>query len=128
MTPPHLAKLDAMKRAGKRMVRGLNYRTRKKPEWEIRDDELANCLRTAAGGSSVQRILIVDGEVVRTRFITPREGARLMGLPDSYVLPATLGDGHDLVGDGVCVNVVRHLAEHILEPILRASATSLAAE
>ena len=135
MTPLHLDKLDDLKRAGRRMIRSLNYRTRKTkmngrkiPVHEVRDDEIANCVRTASGGSCTQRILIVDGEVVRTRRITPREEARLMGLPDSYVLPTALGNGHDLVGDGVCAPVVRHLAETLLEPILRASELSLAAE
>ena len=41
-----------------------------------------------------------------------------MGLPDSYVLPANPIEALSLVGDGVVVPVVRHLAEHILEPLL----------
>jgi DNA (cytosine-5)-methyltransferase 1 len=43
-----------------------------------------------------------------------------MGLPDGYVLPERYNDAYHLVGDGVAPPVVRHLAEHILEPILRA--------
>ena len=39
--------------------------------------------------ASSRRILIeVDGASTRTRLISPREAARLMGLPDSYRLPA----------------------------------------
>ena len=139
MTELHRAKLDDLRQgsasasASKRMVRGLNNRTRltkggrKAPTYEIRDDETANCVRTGGGGSSTQRLLFVDGEVVRTRRITPREEARLMGLPDDYVLPAGLSDGHDLVGDGVVAPVVRHLAQHILEPILKAQADQVQA-
>ena len=37
-------------------------------------------------------------------------------------------DAYGLMGDGVAVPVVRHLAEYILEPILRTSDLSLAAE
>ena len=44
--------------------------------------------------------------------------ARLMGLPDSYRLPASANAGLQLAGDGVVVPVVRHLAGVILEPLL----------
>ena len=33
--------------------------------------------------------------------MTPREAARLMGLPDSYRLPPRATDAYHLVGDGV---------------------------
>jgi DNA (cytosine-5)-methyltransferase 1 len=59
--------------------------------------------------------------------MTPREGARLMGLPDDYRLPARTTAGLHLVGDGVVAPVVRHLAEGLLEPLLAPSA-ALAAE
>ena len=42
-----------------------------------------------------------------------------MGLSDDYILPKNYNDAYHLAGDGVAVPVVRHLAEHILEPILR---------
>jgi DNA (cytosine-5)-methyltransferase 1 len=57
---------------------------------------------------------------VRSRLLSPREAARLMGLPDDYRLPGNYNDAYGLMGDGVVVPVVRHLAEHILEPVLRA--------
>jgi DNA (cytosine-5)-methyltransferase 1 len=41
-----------------------------------------------------------------------------MGLDDGYILPARYNDAYHLCGDGVCVPVVRHVAQHILEPIL----------
>jgi DNA (cytosine-5)-methyltransferase 1 len=53
---------------------------------------------------------------VRSRLLSPREAARLMGLDDDYLLPKR--DNH-VCGDGVCVAVVRHIAEHVLEPVLR---------
>ena len=79
---------------------------------------------TGGGGSSIQRILIIDGALVRTRRLTPRECARLMGLPDSYRLPANTIEGYNLTGDGVAVPVVRWLAAHVLEPLLQASAST----
>jgi len=56
-----------------------------------------------------------------------------MGLPDSYKLPARYNEAYHVVGDGVAVPVVRHLAAHILEPLARAArrsgaATAIAAE
>ena len=50
-----------------------------------------------------------------------------MGLSDEYILPTNYNDAYHLVGDGVAVPVVRHIAEHILEPIIAESNTALEA-
>jgi len=42
----------------------------------------------------------------------------LMGLDDDYVLPPNYNEAYHLTGDGVVVDVVRHLARHLLEPLL----------
>lgn len=91
---------------------------------EARFDGIAGCLRTPQGGSSRQTLMIVEGDSIRSRLLAPREAARLMGLPDSYTLPVNYTQAYHLAGDGVVVPVVRHLAMHILEPLLAASATS----
>ncbi|TKT70872.1 DNA cytosine methyltransferase [Afipia massiliensis] len=117
-------KLDAAKLAGRRMVGAVYKRTRrdsvgrKVQRAEIRFDDVAGCLRTPAGGSSRQVIVIVDGKKVRSRLISPRETARLMGLPDSYQLPQNYNEAYHLTGDGVAVPVVRYLAQSIFEPLL----------
>jgi DNA (cytosine-5)-methyltransferase 1 len=80
---------------------------------------VAGCLRTASGGSSRQTIVVVEGARVRTRLLSAREAARLMGLPDSYVLPARYNEAYHLAGDGLAVPVVAFLREHLLEPLLR---------
>ncbi len=85
----------------------------------MRFDDVAGCLRTPAGGSSRQLILVVEGQKVRSRLISGRETARLMGLPDDYRLPTNYNEAYHLTGDGVVVPVVRHLAEHLFEPILK---------
>jgi DNA (cytosine-5)-methyltransferase 1 len=135
MAPLHRAKLEAMRRAGKRMVRGLSCRTRSKvTRWEIRDDDAANCLRTAKGSSSYPTIVEVDGDAVKTRLLSPRECCRLMGLGDPYRLPvgrtkaASRNKAYNLFGDGVAAPVVRFLAQHVLEPVLQATDLSSAAE
>ena len=119
MSAANLAKVEAAKRSGKRMVGGLYRRTRDVQRAEIRFDDVAGCLRTPAGGSSRQTIMIVEGALVRSRLLSPREAARLMGLADDYVLPRNYNEAYHLAGDGVAVRVVRFLAAHILEPILR---------
>lgn len=117
-------KLDEAKRSGRRMVGTVYKRTRvdevgrKVQRAEIRFDEIAGCLRTPAGGSSRQVIVVVDGAEVRSRLISPRETARLMGLRDDYELPANYNEAYHLTGDGVAVPVVGHLARHIFEPML----------
>ena len=124
MSSVNLAKVEAAKRAGRRMVGSLYRRTRtdgdgaKVQRAEIRFDDIAGCLRTPAGGSSRQSIMIVQGGMVRSRLLSPREAARLMGLPEDYVLPENYNEAYHLVGDGVAVPVIRFLAAHILEPIL----------
>jgi DNA (cytosine-5)-methyltransferase 1 len=91
---------------------------------EARFDGLAGCLRTPAGGSSRQRVLFVDGDTCRSRLLTARETARLMGLPDDYRLPANRNDAYRLTGDGVAVPVIAYLKEHAFEPILDAHAAA----
>jgi DNA (cytosine-5)-methyltransferase 1 len=119
-------KVEAASIAKRLMVGGIYKRTRrdengeKVQRAEIRFDDVAGCLRTPAGGSSRQVIMIVKGKKVRSRLISPRETARLMGLPDDYVLPTNYNEAYHLTGDGVVVPVVRHLAAHLLEPLLHA--------
>lgn len=124
MSPINLAKLQSAKHAGRRRVGGIYRRTRidehgaKTQRAELRFDDIAGCLRTPAGGSSRQTLIVVDGECVRTRLISARETARLMGLPDDYKLPRNYNQAYHLTGDGVVAPVVRHLAEHVLEPLM----------
>jgi DNA (cytosine-5)-methyltransferase 1 len=126
MSPVNRAKVEAAKRTGRRMVGGVYKRMRvdgngaKAQRAEVRFDDVAGCLRTPAGGSSRQVIMVVDGAKVRTRLISSRETARLMGLPDDYKLPRRYNEAYHLTGDGVVVHVVRHLAQHIFEPLLKA--------
>jgi len=129
MSPVNAAKVAAARRAGRRMVGGVYRRTRpdaagaKVQRAEVRFDDIAGCLRTPAGGSSRQIILVVDGHRIRSRLISARETARLMGLPDGYALPRKYNEAYHLTGDGVAVPVVRHLARHIFEPVVSVTAS-----
>lgn len=124
MSPLHLQKVEAAKKLNRKIVGGVYRRTRpagaglKAQRAEVRFDEIAGCLRTPAGGSSRQIILVVEGQRVRSRLLSAREAARLMGLEDDYILPKRYNDAYHIAGDGVVVPVVSHIARNLVEPIL----------
>ena len=128
MSAVNRAKVEQAQNAGIPMVGGIYRRMRpdgdgnKVQRAEVRFDNISGCLRTPSGGSSRQVILLVEGENLRSRLLSPREGARLMGLPEHYVLPENYNDAYHLAGDGVAVPVVRFLAANIFEPLLEANA------
>ena len=133
MSAVNKAKLEAAKRAGRRVVGCVYKRTRlnelgaKVQRAEVRFDGVAGCLRTPGGGSSRQVILVVDGNNVRSRLFSSREAARLMGLAESYRLPRNYNQAYHLAGDGVAPPVVRHLADRLFEPLLSRDVTRRAA-
>jgi DNA (cytosine-5)-methyltransferase 1 len=131
MSPAHQARIEAAKAAGQRQVGAVFRRMRvengqRVQRAEVRFDGVAGCLRTPRGGSSRQTLVVVENGQVRSRLVSPREGARLMGLPDSYALPRAATGALHVVGDGVVVPVVRWLAAEILEPLLREPAAAAA--
>lgn len=125
------AKLDAAaagaRATGRPTVGAVFRRTRPSPDGgpvqraEVRFDGLAGCLRTPAGGSSRQTIIVADGARLRSRLLSPRETARLMGLPGAYRLPERASAAYRLTGDGVVAPVVRFLAAALFEPIIAAN-------
>jgi DNA (cytosine-5)-methyltransferase 1 len=120
MSDVNLKKVTQAQSAGCRMVGGVYKRTRNgKQRAEVRFDNVSGCLRTPSGGSSRQLLLIVEGKHVRSRLLSPREAARLMGLDDGYVLPENYNAAYHLAGDGVVVPVVKYLSKNLLAPILR---------
>jgi DNA (cytosine-5)-methyltransferase 1 len=123
MGPKQKRRLDALLGAGARRVGTAFRRTRTEggksvQRVEARFDGIAGCLRTPAGGSSRQIVFAIENGAVRSRLLSPREAARLMGLPEGYILPRNTTAALKLAGDGVCVPVVRWLAENIFEPAL----------
>jgi DNA (cytosine-5)-methyltransferase 1 len=122
MSPVNRAKVEAARAAGGRQVGALYRRTRRDADGrrlqraEVRFD-MAGCLRTPGGGSSRQTLLVIEAGQVRSRLMTARETARLMGLPDAYRLPGSYSAACKLTGDGVAAPVVRHLARWLFEPL-----------
>lgn len=124
-------KLREAQRSGEFRVGTIYKRTRrdeagrKVQRAEARFDGLAGCLRTPAGGSSRQLVIVVEGRKVRSRLISSRETARLMGLRDSYTLPNNYNEAYHLTGDGVVVPVVRHLVSKVVAPVLAQAAAEV---
>lgn len=127
MSPLNKKKVAAAMQAKSRVVGGVYRRTRidengdRRQRAEVRFDNVAGCLRTPIGGSSRQTILVIDTGQVQSRLLSAREAARLMGLSDGYVLPERYNDAYHVAGDGVCVPVVKYLAQNVLEEILNAN-------
>ena len=131
MAPLHRRRIDAALEAGERRVGTAFRRVRREggikvQRVEVRFDGLAGCLRTPAGGSSRQYVLVVEAGHVRARFLTPREAMRLMGVADDYRLPGSRTAGLKLAGDGVAVPVVQALSDGLLLPMLRGQADQAA--
>jgi DNA (cytosine-5)-methyltransferase 1 len=133
MAPLHLEKLKKAQSLGKRMVGTVYKRTRLNEDGvavqraEVRFDQISGCLRTPVGGSSRQTVVVVEGRRIRSRLLSPREAARLMGAPEDYPLPAKYNDAYHLFGDGLVVPVVHWLSAHLLTPLAAAARVTMAA-
>lgn len=120
MSIPNRNKVLEARATGVKRVGAIYKRTRGGVQRaEVRFDGIAGCLRTPSGGSSRQTILIVEKSRTRSRLISSREAARLMGLEDKYHLPPRYNDAYHLVGDGLVVPVVAHLSEYLLKPLMQ---------
>ncbi len=123
MPPVHRAKVAEAQKKGRAV--GTVYRRIRSSEngekaqvAEVRFDGISGCLRTGSGGSSKQFIYLVEGASMRSRLLSTREAARLMGLPETYTLPQNYGEAYHLIGDGVAVPVVSWLEQRLLTPLL----------
>jgi hypothetical protein len=71
---------------------------------------------------------IAVGVKVRSRKLLEREAARLMGLPETYRLPASATHANNLTSDGVVVPAVTFLAAHVIEPLLGHAIAAMASK
>ena len=123
LSPKHLTALHAAQATGQRQIGTVYRRTRtengkKYQRAEVRFDNKIGCLRTPAGGSSRQFLLVIEGPSILARALSPREAMRLMGVEPSYRLPEGELAGLRIAGDGVAVPVVDWLSEHLLSRLV----------
>jgi DNA (cytosine-5)-methyltransferase 1 len=85
---------------------------------EVRDDDISGCLRTAIGGSGRQFIIKAGFGGIYMRAMTPREYARLQGVPDSYRISVPEVQALTGFGDAVCVPVISWIAKNVLDHLL----------
>lgn len=85
---------------------------------ELRIDGFAGCLRTPRGGSGRQILFKAGQGRYGVRLLSPRECARLQGVPDdSFRINAPLNDALFGFGDAVCVPVIEWIVEKYLTPL-----------
>lgn len=123
MSKVNRAKLREVQASGELTIGTVYKRTRldkdgrKLQRAEVRFDEISGCLRTPAGGSSRQTVLVVEGSSVSSRLLSPKEAARLMGAPEHYPIPKNYNEAYHLFGDGLVVPAVAWLETYLLRPL-----------
>ncbi|MGZ5054843.1 MAG: DNA cytosine methyltransferase [Methylobacter sp.] len=120
ISPRHREILDQLPKSKAFVAPGYKRTRSGQQVLELRFDDLSGCLRTPEGGSSRQIIVIKKNSTLKTRLLTIREAARLMGAPETYKIPGSYNDGYRAMGDAVAVPVVEWLAEHLLLPLVNA--------
>jgi DNA (cytosine-5)-methyltransferase 1 len=84
---------------------------------EVRNDDLSGCLRTAVGGSGKQFLIQMGAGQLKMRAMTPREYARLQGVPENYNISINGVQALTGFGDAVCVPAISWIAENVLNPL-----------
>ncbi|MDR3618584.1 MAG: DNA (cytosine-5-)-methyltransferase [Paludisphaera borealis] len=121
MSDRHRERVDAMVESGETFV-GTIYRRKRAgaTRAEVRFDGVAGCLRTPRGGSGKQIVVAVDRGVLRMRWMSAREYARLQGAPTFPLADNTIQNLFGF-GDAVCVPVIQWIDEHVLSPVFAGS-------
>lgn len=117
IAPEKIKQLRDLSRGCRRAFTGYRRTRNHKQVLEVRTDGMAGCLRTPCGGSSRQIVIIATNGELKTRLLTVRETARLMGVPDTYMIPGSYNDGYMAMGDAVAVPVVKYLSRQLLAPL-----------
>lgn len=115
--PSHRDKLDKARKGGYTAFPGYKRIRHGQQVLELRFDGLAGCLRTPEGGSSRQFVVLAENGSLKTRLLSIKEAAALMGVRKSYNIPGSYNDGYRAMGDAVAVPVTRYLARHLLAPL-----------
>ncbi|MES2316206.1 MAG: DNA cytosine methyltransferase [Pseudomonadota bacterium] len=117
ISPKHAALLNALPKKQTFVAPGYKRTRAGKQVLELRFDNIAGCLRTPSGGSSRQILVIRKNGRLKSRLLTVKETARLMGAPETYKIPGTYNDGYKAMGDAVAVPVAKWLAKKLLLPL-----------
>ncbi len=112
-------RFDALVAGGRTVARTAYRRTcGGSPVWEVRDDDVAGCLRTARGGSSKQAIVFAGEGSFKVRWMTGVEYARLQGAGDMDLSPFRESQVLYAFGDAVAVPAVAWIMSNAVLPAL----------
>lgn len=115
-------RVEKLKNARNVSTRTAYRRTRNgKPTWELRDDDISGCLRTARGGSSKQAVVFLGNGQIKIRWMTGLEYARLQGARNFKLDGFKESQIQYAFGDAVAAPVVSWLMKNAVIPALRAS-------
>jgi DNA (cytosine-5)-methyltransferase 1 len=105
---------------GKQIVYRTFFRRRRegRQRAEVRSDDLSGCLRTAVGGSGKQFLIKAGRGSIKVRAMTPREYARLQGVPDEFPIRVNGVQALTGFGDAVCVPAITWIARNALNPLV----------
>lgn len=118
MSAIHRIRIEELQRQNKITYRTFYRRSRNgKQMAEVRNDDFAGCLRTAVGGSGKQFVIKVGFGKIKMRTMTPREYARLQGVPDTYHFNSSGVDALTAFGDAVCVPAISWIGENVLNKL-----------
>ncbi len=119
MSATHLSRVRYMSEGSVESFRTFFRRRRAAGQRaEVRSDDIAGCLRTAAGGSGKQFLVAAGNGLIRMRTLTAREYARLQGVPDEFpIVSKTESQSLNAFGDAVCVPAVSWIAREVLRPL-----------
>lgn len=126
MSPPHLAMVKQLAEQKREEMRTFYRRSRASGQRaEVRNEDIAGCLRTAIGGSGKQFLVAAGNGAIRMRTLTPREYARLQGVPDYLEIKAdSERQALNAFGDAVCVPAVTWIANNVLNPLAQGLVTA----
>lgn len=115
-------RFDALKAGSTTAARTAYRRTRQgRPVWEMREDDISGCLRTARGGSSKQAVVVIGKGEARMRWMTGLEYARLQGAGGFKLEGFKESQVQYAFGDAVAVPAVTWLMEQAIIPSLETS-------
>lgn len=123
LSPVQRGRFDALKAGETTVARTAYRRTRNgKPVWEMREDDIAGCLRTARGGSSKQAVVVIGRGNARMRWMTGLEYARLQGAGDFKLDGFKESQVQYAFGDAVAAPAVAWLMAQAILPTLKKGA------
>lgn len=119
MSPQHRQYIEAFRHKSRFVYRTFYRRRRAEGQRaEVRQDDIAGCLRTVSGGSGRQFLVVAGRGKIKMRSMTAREYARLQGVPDKFAIASDEKTAMSAFGDAVCVPAIEWIARKVLNPLV----------